>query len=83
MDNKISIKAKVELVEVLRQRYRESSKMTKTQILDEFISVSGYHRKHAIRLLSSETDNGVKRNNPYQVVIVDSFTMKPSRKLSV
>ena len=39
MDNKISTQAKVELVGVLGQRYRESSKMTKTQILDEFIAV--------------------------------------------
>ena len=42
MDNKISTQTKAELVGVLGQRYRESSKMTKTQILDEFIAVSGY-----------------------------------------
>ena len=41
MDNKISTQAKTELVEVLGRRYRESSKITKTQILDEFIAVSG------------------------------------------
>jgi hypothetical protein len=45
MDNKISTQAKAELVRVLGQRYRKSSKMAKTQILDEFIAVSGYaHR---------------------------------------
>jgi len=43
MDNKINTQAKAELVRVLGQRHRESSKMAKTQILDEFISVSGYH----------------------------------------
>lgn len=67
MDNKISTKAKAELIGVLGHRYRESSKMAKTQILDEFIAVSGYHRKHAIRLLSCKTDNGIKRNNSCQV----------------
>ncbi len=67
MENKISTQAKAELVGALGQRYRESSKMTKTQILDEFIAVSGYHRKHAIRLFSDKTDNGVNRNNPSQV----------------
>lgn len=67
MDNKISTKAKAELIGVLGQRYRESSKMAKTQILDEFIAVSGYHRKHAIRLLSGKIDNGIKRNNSCQV----------------
>lgn len=35
MDNKISTKAKAELIGVLGQRYRESSKMAKTQILEE------------------------------------------------
>jgi len=67
MDSKISTQAKAELVGVLKQRYCESSKITKTQILDEFIAVSGYHRKHAIRLLSGKTDNGIKRNNSCQV----------------
>ncbi len=42
MDNKISTQARAELVRVLGQRYRKSSKMAKTQILDEFIAVSGY-----------------------------------------
>ncbi len=37
MDNKISTQAKAELVRVLGQRYRQSPKMAKTQILDEFI----------------------------------------------
>jgi len=62
MDNKISTQAKAELVRVLGQRYRESSKMGKTQILDEFIAVSGYHRKHAIRLLSGKTDTSNLKN---------------------
>lgn len=39
MDNKISTQARAELVRVLGQRYRKSSKMAKTQILDEFIAV--------------------------------------------
>ena len=63
MDNKISTQAKAELVRVLGQRYRESSKMAKTQILAEFIVVSGYHRKHAIRLLLGKTDNSGNRSN--------------------
>ena len=64
MDNKVSTQTKEELVRVLRHRYRDSSKLEKTQILDEFIAVSGYHRKHAIRLLIGKTDNGNKGSNP-------------------
>ena len=67
MDKKVSPKTKAELVRALGQRYRQSSKMAKTQILDEFTAVSGYHRKHAIRLLSKVTNNSGSRSDPCQV----------------
>jgi len=57
MDNKISTDTKAELVCVLGIQYCKSSKMEKTLILDQFIAVSGYHRKHVIRLLRAETDH--------------------------
>jgi hypothetical protein len=63
MDNKISPDTKAELVQVLGIQYRKSTKIEKTQILDQFISVSGYHRKHAIRLLKGETGSQNNRNN--------------------
>ena len=63
MDNKISPDTKAELVQVLRIQYRKSPKMEKTRILDQFISVSGYHRKHAIRLLSGETGSNGNQGN--------------------
>jgi len=40
-----------ELVEALRVRYREAAARDKVKILDEFGALTGYHRKHAIRLL--------------------------------
>ncbi len=40
MDKKISTQAKAELVRVLGQRYRDSSKIVKTRILDKFVTVS-------------------------------------------
>ena len=43
-----------ELIEVLGKRYRKGTFKEKGYILDEFVKVSGYHRKHAIRLLSNE-----------------------------
>ena len=43
--------AKEELLAQIRDRYREPSKKDKSRILDEFIAVSGHHRKHGIRLL--------------------------------
>jgi hypothetical protein len=36
----------------LRKRYAQGSRSEKGQILEEFCQTSGYHRKHAIRLLN-------------------------------
>ena len=48
------MKLRNELIEVLGKRYRKGTLKEKGHILDEFEKVSGYHRKHAIRLLSTE-----------------------------
>ena len=42
-----------ELLGVLRERYASALPVERRRILDEFVAVSGYHRKHAIRLLRS------------------------------
>ncbi len=43
-----------ELVEALRVRYRGAAFGDRIQILDEFVALTGYHRKHAIRVLREE-----------------------------
>ena len=48
--------AKQELLATIRDRYRASSRKDKSRILDEFIAVTGHHRKHGIRLLSQCED---------------------------
>ena len=50
--------AKQELLATIRDRYRASSKREKSLILDEFIAVTGHHRKHGIRLLGQSSDDG-------------------------
>ena len=47
----ISKMAKRELLTSIQDRYQVASKKHKGRILDEFISVTGDHRKHGIRLL--------------------------------
>lgn len=53
MSDKISKEGQRELLGVLRQRYERATKQDKSKILDEFVTVAGCHRKHAIRLLSA------------------------------
>ena len=43
-----------ELVEALRVRYCSAATRDKIKILDEFVALTGYHRKHAIRVLREE-----------------------------
>ena len=49
--------AKQELLATIRDRYWASSKKDKSRILDEFIAVTGHHRKHGIRLLGKLVDD--------------------------
>src|ERR1051325_6709572 len=51
MAGRISMATKGELLAAIGDRYRASGRAERTKILDEFVAVTGYHRKHAIRLL--------------------------------
>jgi len=59
----MSLKSKHELMEVVRPRYLKASKLEKQKMLDEFTSATGYHRKHAIRVLKNQgqVQNHLKR----------------------
>ena len=48
---KVSMATRVELVEAVGERYRSSDRVSKGRVLDEFVAVTGFHRKHAMRLL--------------------------------
>jgi hypothetical protein len=49
----ISMSTRDELVVALAGRYASSNRQERGRILDEFVAVSGLHRKHAMRLLRS------------------------------
>ena len=51
---KMTHAARAELTNVVRKRYRAAAGADKSKILDEFIAVTGYHHKSAIRALNSE-----------------------------
>src|SRR5260370_37989991 len=52
MRRRLSIATRKELVQAIRERYRGATRKQRRSILDEFVAVTGCHRKHAIRVLS-------------------------------
>lgn len=65
MSRALTAAARSELVQAVRLRYREASREAKTRILEEFSSISGYHRKSAIRVLNgTPCPNDDARNRP-------------------
>jgi hypothetical protein len=50
---KISSAARREVLAAMAERYRTSGRDEKRRILDEFVALTGCHRKHAIRVLNS------------------------------
>ena len=47
-----------ELIEAVAARYRAAERDQKKEILDEFVKVTGFHRKHAIRALKKSLKQG-------------------------
>ena len=73
-----------ELIDAIAERYRSANRIEKKKILDEFIEVTGFHRKHAIRALrrtcegadaklSSEPKHA--RKTPYNEAVVQALTI--------
>lgn len=67
-----------ELVEALRVRYGSAAFGERIRILDEFVALTGYHRKHAIRVLRDEvskTSAARARNRLYDEAVRQALTM--------
>ena len=67
-----------ELVEALRERYRSAMFGDRVKILDEFVALTGYHRKHAIRVLRDEvtkTSAARARNRLYDEAVRQALTV--------
>lgn len=52
MGRRISMTTRRELLRAVRERYAGKGRAEKSLILDEFVAVTGYHRKHALRQLN-------------------------------
>lgn len=79
MKRQISMTTRKELIDALRGRYRSASYGDRVKILDEFAATTGYHRKHAIRLLGAEGPLSGKatpiRNRLYDEAVRQALTV--------
>jgi hypothetical protein len=53
-----------ELVLAITERYVSARRSDKTKVLDEFVALTGHHRKHAMRLLRGATPPSGKGSRP-------------------
>jgi len=62
----VTRRSTLEYAQAVRLRYLRASKVEKGEILDEFIQVTGQHRKAAIRLLNrtNQPRTGKRRGRP-------------------
>jgi hypothetical protein len=69
----MSFKTRRELLIQLIPRYREASKKQKKFLLDEFVLLTGYSRKYAIRLLSLKKISNVEKISRSRLVSRDVY----------
>jgi hypothetical protein len=69
---------KRELIEAIGERYQEAGRVEKKTILDEFVQVTGFHRKHAIRALritKQQPSATAPRSRIYDEAVVNALTI--------
>lgn len=69
--SEISTAAKRELIQAIRGRYRTESADGKRRILDEFAAITGYHRKHAIRILNGSAASAAAASRRGRLPVYD------------
>jgi hypothetical protein len=75
---RMSMTTRKELTEAIGARYLAASKSEKQKILDEFVALTGCHRKHAIRTLNGKAAADVeekRRNRVYDEVTLQALIM--------
>jgi hypothetical protein len=75
----LSVTTRRELIEAVAARYRAASRNQKKEILDEFVKVTGFHRKHAIRVLKRAPRQGApeprQRARIYNEAVREALTI--------
>ncbi|PYS15669.1 MAG: hypothetical protein DMG17_14185 [Acidobacteria bacterium] len=70
-----------ELIGAVATRYHAGTRTEKKEILDEFVNVTGFHRKHAIRVLakmmtSPETPKPPPRSRLYDEAVEAALNLR-------
>ena len=60
---RVTMNTRKEITKATRRRYQKASKVEKSRILDEICELTGWHRKHAIRVLGKPVGPPVKRGS--------------------
>jgi hypothetical protein len=76
----LSLTTRRELIQAIAERYHGAARADKKKILDEFIEVTGFHRKHAIRALRKTVAAGhaklpTPRPRIYDQAVVEGLTI--------
>jgi hypothetical protein len=79
----MNLKEKYAYVKLLQVRYQRSTKKRKSEIIDELVNNIGYHRKHAIRILSKINLKDLRKKSMRQRARVSSYLpiIKPLKEL--
>lgn len=79
----MNLKEKYAYVKLLKIQYQKSSKKKKGKIIDELVKNIGYHRKHAIRILSTIQKRNLWRKSTFKRARVSSYLgiVKPLKEL--
>lgn len=68
-----------ELIDAVGERYRKAERREKKRILDEFVELAGFHRKHAIRVLRAgsrlELAGSRGRSRLYDEAVITALTI--------
>jgi hypothetical protein len=76
----LSLATRRELIDAIAGRYHAAARTDKKKILDEFIEVTNFHRKHAIRVLRKVAahlgpDSNAPRARIYDEAVLQALTM--------
>jgi len=74
---RVTMRTRKEITKVTRQRYQKASRKEKSKILDEICEVTGWHRKHATRVLNEPVVPPKKRSSKQFVSPKETRGRKP------